>query len=72
MKHGHRPNATLRDVLWITGDHYARQTRHRGMLQEKLMIVNNNWCMSPDIQTRHLTPSFKHPNTDLFMMHNQI
>jgi len=42
MKHVHRPNATLRDVMRITGDHYARQTSHYGMLQENLMIVNKN------------------------------
>ncbi|MEW6139352.1 MAG: hypothetical protein AB1733_14055 [Thermodesulfobacteriota bacterium] len=42
MKHVHRPNTTLRCMVLIAGDHYARQTSHYLLLQDDLMIVNKN------------------------------
>jgi hypothetical protein len=42
MKHVHRPNTTLRDVIRMSGDHYARQTNHYLMWRGDFMIVNKN------------------------------
>ncbi len=53
MKHVHRPNVTLREVMRITGYHCARQTSHGARLQEKLMIVNKNG-VCPQISTDYI------------------
>ena len=47
MKHVHRPNTTLGDVVRISGDHYARQTSHCVMLQEDVTIVNKKRMYVP-------------------------
>jgi hypothetical protein len=59
MKHVHRPNITLRDVVRISGDHYARQTSHYLMLQDDLMIVNKNLVYVPRKPETMIGPSFR-------------
>jgi hypothetical protein len=43
----HRPNTTLRDVMRMSGDHYARQTSHYLMLRDDLMVVTKNLVYVP-------------------------
>jgi hypothetical protein len=57
MKHVHRPNTTLRDVVRITGDADERQTSHYLMLQDDLMIVNKNLVYVPRNPPRHINKS---------------
>jgi hypothetical protein len=54
IKHVHRPNTTLRDVMRMSGDYYARQTSHYLMLRDDLMIVNKNLMYVPGNFTGNL------------------
>ena len=77
MKHVYRPNTALRDVMRITGDYYARQTRHCGTLQENLTIVNKpgvcpqisqiSKCKSPDFLRRTMVCRYPISQSSLTM-----